>query len=490
MRVTGLASGMDIDSIVKQMMAAKRVPLDKLSQQKQTLEWKRDFYRQINSQMVDFRNNKLWNSMKGAQLNPYKSEVTGDKDAISVKATTGANQVNMAVEVEQLATQRSKTSVDSLGPGVTKYSTLGRLDAGAPNELVLTVSRPGSDPVELKFSKGESIDSVIRKINGDSKANVTASLDEATGKITLKSKEYGNTDVEFSGSLTDVFKLTGAYEGGDKAEVNINGQPLEYSSNTFTVNGVEITLLAETEAGKPANIVSKVDSTKIMETIKSFISDYNSLLETINGKLNEERYRNFPPLTDEQKADMKEDDIKRWTERAQSGLLRGDEILSKAVWNMREAVISAGVKGTSINLSSIGITTGQYYENGKLVLDEMGEEKLKRAIEENPDEVLELFIGADGNGGFFNNLYENLMGPLEAISERAGTSKYSTSLTDAYNTESIMGKELKSMNDRIATLQRRLTTMEQKYYSQFTAMEKALDKLNSQSASLANFLTQ
>lgn len=492
MRISGLSSGMDIDSIVKQMMQAQRVPLDKLTQQKQTIEWKRDFYRKINSQLVDFRNNKLWKYKTGAELNPYKAEVSGDKDAISVKATNSTNQVKMNVEVQQLATQRSKTSVESLGADVTKNTKLGSL-AGAVGEgddkskFSLTVIRSGDKKETIEFSASDSIDSVIRKINSDTKVNVTAALDEATGKITLKSKEYGSTDVEFEGNLMDAFKLTGSYEGGDKAKVTINGQPSEHTSNVITINGVEITLLAKTEADKPATITSKTDSTKILETIKSFISDYNSVLSSINGKLNEERYRKFTPLTDEQKSEMKEDDIKRWQEKAQSGLLRNDEILNKAVWDMRDAVVRAEVKGTSINLSSIGITTGKYYENGKLELDE---DKLRRAVEENPDAVLELFVGADGTSGFFNKLYDNLMAPLESMSKRVGTDKYSTSLTDTLNTESVMGKELKDVNDRISSLQKKLTALESKYYNQFTALEKAVNKMNAQSASITNMLSQ
>lgn len=491
MRVPGLASGMDIDSFVKQLMQAQRVPLDKLSQQKQTIEWKRDFYRKINSQLVDFRNNKLWKYKTGTELNPYKAEVSGNKDAISVKATSTTNMVAMTVEVDQLATQRSLTSVDSLGTDVTKLTKIGSLqDAvgeGADNStFYLKVIRSGNKEDTIEFSASDSIDSVIRKINSDMNANVTAALDEATGKITLKSKEYGSTDVKFEGNLTTAFKLTGPYDGGDKAKVKINGQDSEHDSNVITMNGVEITLLAKTE-GETAKITSQTNSSKILETVKSFISDYNSVLASINGKLNEERYRKFAPLTDEQKSDMKEDDIKRWQEKAQSGLLRNDEILSKAVWDMRDAVVRAEVKGASINLSSIGITTGKYYENGKLTLDE---DKLRRAVEENPDAVVELFVGADGTSGFFNKLYDNLMGPLESMSKRVGTDKYSTSLTDTLNTESVMGKELKDVNDRISALQKKLTALESKYYNQFTAMEKAVNRMNAQSMSITNMLSQ
>lgn len=497
MRVTGLSSGMDIDTLVQQMMTAKRAPLDKLTQKQQTLEWRRDSYRQVNSQLVDFRNNKLWKYRNSSEMNAFKSVVTGNTSAISVQATPGANQVDMKVEVKQLASQRSLTSTESLGDKVTGRTTLSSLGLTA-EKPTLTISRgvgTSKDNVTLEFSPTDSIDSVIRKINSDTKANVTAALDEATGKITLKSKEYGDPSVEFSGDLVGAFKMTDPATGGDKASVKINGSqtPLEFDNNTFTMNGVIITLNSTTETGEPSTITTKVDSTKMLDTIKSFINDYNSVLASLNTKVSEERYRDYPPLTDEQKSEMKEDDIKRWQEKAQSGLLKNDEILKSTVSDMRNIVVNAKISDSSINLSSIGITTGQYYENGKLILDETGEAKLKKAIEENPDQVMELFIGSSKNPdskGLFNDLYEKLATPLESISQRAGTSKYSTDLTAAYNTESVMGKELKDLKSRISETQRKLTTLETRYYTQFTAMETAINKFNSQSSSLSGFLTQ
>ena len=47
-RIGGLASGMDIDSIVEKLMQAERMPLNKAFQRKQTLEWQRDAYRNVN----------------------------------------------------------------------------------------------------------------------------------------------------------------------------------------------------------------------------------------------------------------------------------------------------------------------------------------------------------------------------------------------------------------------------------------------------------
>lgn len=499
MRIAGLASGMDIDGLVEKMMSAKRAPLDKMAQQKQTLEWKRDYYRELNSKMVDLRNNKIWKYRSSNEMNPYKSTVSGDTNAISVKANATANQIDMSVEVIRLASQRSLTSTESLGTGVGKGTTLSSLGA-ASGAIELNVSR-GSETVKIELSSVDTIDSAIRKINSNTKANVTAVFDEITKKITLKDKEFGKQTVQFTGSLTDVFKLNGAtYEGGETAQVKLNGGDIkEYNSNVFTVNDVQITLNALTETGKPSVISTKTDSTKILETVKAFISDYNSVLEAINGKLEEERYRKFPPLTDLQKENMKEDDIKRWTEKAQSGLLRGDEILEQVVSKMRNDIVTSSVKDSDMKLSSIGITTGAYYTNGKLILDEAGEEKLKKAIEEHPEEVMELFIGPSistdldknsVNRGLFNRLYDDLAGPLESLAERAGTSKNSTSLTAAYNTESVMGKQLTDLNQRISDMQKKLTDIEKSYYTKFTAMEQAINKLNSQTSSITNLLSQ
>lgn len=60
MRISGLASGMDIDSMVKKLMTAESIPLNKLNQQKQLTEWKRDGYRQVSTKLVTF-NEKLTN---------------------------------------------------------------------------------------------------------------------------------------------------------------------------------------------------------------------------------------------------------------------------------------------------------------------------------------------------------------------------------------------------------------------------------------------
>lgn len=492
MRVPGLATGMDIDSLVKQLMTAKRAPLDKLNQNKQILEWQRESYRTLNSAVVDFRQNKLGAKYRSAsEMNVFSSTVSGNKDAISVKATTTANQVPMEVEVTSLATQTSLESL-ALSAGTSVRTKLGDLNS-TENEFTFSVSRgDGSYTQSFTFTKSDTIQDVLKKLNGDVAASISASFDEASKKIIIKSKEYGNDTVQFDGTLlTKALNADPAKTvAGKAAELTINGTPYTPTSNQLTVNGVQITLLG-TNKGDPATITTKPDGQKALETVKAFIEDYNTLIKALNDKTNEQKYRDFRPLSTEEKKEMKEDEIKRWEEKAKSGLLRNDEILVEALGSMRNILVSSTVTlgDSTIGLPSVGITTGPYTENGKLYLDE---EKFLKAIDENPDQVLELFVGSsDGSSkGIFDKMYDSLNVTLSRLSDKAGTLKYSTDVSATLNEQSTMGKELRDLNNRISDLTKKLTVMENNYYKQFASMETAINKFNSQSASLLSFSGQ
>ncbi|OAB37682.1 hypothetical protein PMSD_08985 [Paenibacillus macquariensis subsp. defensor] len=501
MRLNGLSSGMNIDDMVKQLMTAKRVPLDKLNQNKQVLEWKRDSYRQVNSALVDFRNNKLSNYKMASEMNAFSSEVTGNKSAISVKATARANQIPMTIKVESLAAQATLSS-KALEQGTTVNSKISTL--GADQKFTFTVSRGGAAPTvdgTFEFKGDSTIQSVLNELNGRSAAGVTATFDEATKRIIIKSKEFGNDSVKFEGNfITGVLGTTNTEVSVDPANPNavvtgfikgaagkvfINGTEHNPTSNVLTVNGVEITLLAVSGA-ESSTITTKADGKKPIDTIKSFLANYNDLIAGLNAKVSEQRYKDFVPLTSEQKADMSEDDIKNWEKKAKSGLLKGDDILRESLTQMRNLIMGTSTKvgDKTLSLASIGITTGSYVENGQLYLDE---EKLKKAIEENPQQISEMFSSSTGGKGLFDKMYDKLNDSLTKMSVKAGTNKFNGDITLSLNEQSTMGKELTDMNTRIYAFASRMKTWEDNYYTQFTAMEKAMNKMNSQSASLASF---
>src|SRR5690606_32400925 len=182
---------------------------------------------------------------------------------------------------------------------------------------------------------------------------------------------------------------------GKNARFMINGLETERLSNTFEMNGVTFTLKGITE--QPVYLQVNHDYDTIMENIKSFVENYNKIVEMIEEKLRETRYRDYLPLTDEEREKLTEKQQEQWEEKARSGLLRHDPILSRFITELRMA-LSSPVDHPEQNtgfrsLADIGITTTSDYMSAKL---EINETKLREAIEKNPDAVARLF-NADGN---------------------------------------------------------------------------------------------
>ncbi|MNO38664.1 Flagellar hook-associated protein 2 [compost metagenome] len=620
-RVNGF-SGMDIDSMVKSMMAAKRVPLDKLNQDKQLLQWQREGYRELNSKLYDFRTNKLITKYGGnAALNAQKAVVSGNTTAVKAEALATATGVDMKVSVTQLAT-RTTYETPGLGQGKPATMSLAALDGVDLSSLSATdrteYLKKGFDisinGETFKDKDGKSIfngltsiSTLVATINSSSKANAIASYDEITGKLTIASKTSGkdgivtmgtpassntllglfsksNLNVVESNKLTGVTTATTVTElinkrdgtslvdadvkdikftingkelvvkgsdsittimntingagakvnasfttdgtlklvgdsggdvilGGDSyefmklfngrqstpaddnsikktidgvnAKVSINDVEIDnVNSNTFTINGVQLTLQELTKkdaasADVPVIIKTQTDPDKAVETIKGFIEDYNSLVVSLNAKIDEAKYRDFRPLTDEQKSALKDDDIKTWTEKAKSGLLKNDDIIKSVLSEMR-AIITEKLGP----LSTLGITTGNYMENGKLVIKD--EAKLKNAISANPQLAMDILQGPASapKEGIMDKMADKISAAIDKISERAGTNRFSMDLTSTFKEESVMGKKMKLYNTRITSMLTMLNNAETRYYKQFSAMETAMNKLQSQSNSL------
>ena len=163
-------------------------------------------------------------------------------------------------------------------------------------------------------------------------------------------------------------------------------------------------------------------------------------------------------------------------------MLKNHQILRSTINSMRMEIATRMGQ-----LSAIGITTGQYYENGKLIVDEA---KLKTALENDPQAIMDLFQGPASapSSGMLDKLRDVMDVTMTNFSDKAGTTKYDGSLNSVYKEESSMGKMLKDYNKRILATQNRLTDMEARYYKQFTAMESAMNKYNAQSSSLLSSL--
>ncbi|WP_339278963.1 flagellar filament capping protein FliD [Paenibacillus sp. FSL W8-1187] len=502
-RISGFTSGLDIDAIVKQLMKAERTKLDKLKQSQTSITWQQEQYREISTSLVDFRNNKLskYNTLNA--MSAKTSEISGNTSAVSITSTNSGASGSLSVSVGNLATSASylaKTGASS----VNAATTMGELhQSGVTKSTSIKVTN-GTAESTFTFADTDLVSDVLTKINSDKSLNVTAMIG-SNGQISFRSNSTGagSIIVESPSIIVNDSSSQPVSVAGKDATYVVNGITQTSSTNSVSVNGYNLLLKAESGSNGDSIVTSRVNTDAIVSTLKSFIADYNDILDKVNSKLNEQRYRTFAPLTEEQKADMKENEITLWESKAKSGLLKGDSALSALISGMRTSLSSSVNTGTGSSIStvqSIGIVTGQWTDYGKLYIED--EQKLRSMIESNPDEVIALFmakpesstvapgtsIATNKDYGVFQRLSTTLMDALTALSEKAGTSAYSSDKNSTFKSNSVLGEQLRALDTKISDMNSFLIRKENQYYKQFTAMETAINRYSSQSSSFSSFV--
>lgn len=514
MRIGGLASGMDIDSIVEKLMQAEKAPLNKWQQTKQKYEWQRDAYRDVNTKLKAF-DDFLFNDMTlSKDLN--KKTVTSTNDAITAVPTTAENGQTLTIDsVNNLA-----KSGNAVGKIDSSKSTMAELGLSGTEDVEMHVLQTDGTMKKVSFqiSETDTIDNVVSKLKKDTGLN--AFYDKASGQISISTKATGKGDLNtyqtttssngypqelehttdasvFVSKGNDVFAALGFDDptalvtNGENAKLTINGAEIERKSNTFDIDGFTLTLnkTFDSSTSQPAVLTTKVDADNMVDKIKKFVETYNGLVESFTALTKEPKYRDYAPLTDEQKKDMDQKEIDAWEKKSKSGVLRGDGLVRGVLANMRTTMYTSGggsqdVRATAdapsqnfINtLYEMGITTSKKMtDNGKLVIDE---EKLRAAIEKDPDQVFKTFSDTTvGNEGLVQKLRKNIDTTVKQIEKKAGRA-------DSTNPSFQIGRQLNDAEDRIDAWKVKLANIEQRYWKQFGAMEDAINKANQQSASL------
>lgn len=341
---------------------------------------------------------------------------------------------------------------------------------------------------QFSFKSTDTLTAVMSKVNSTD-AGVTMAYSSITDKFTLTAKVSGMGDniqvSESAGKLMESLGLSGtgaAKIEGKNAELIVNNQPIVRTSNSIEVDGVKIELLEKSDDA--ITISSKADSTSLKDTIKSFVTDYNNMIEMMNKMVKENADSDYLPLTDEQKADMSEKEVENWEAKAKIGLLQNDSILKGIASKMQSMIYGSAVSG-GISLNDMGITSAGYSENGKLKIDEA---KLTTALETKGSAIQELFTTE--KTGIAQQLNEIInaaakttgaKGSRGSLIEMAG---YESTLSD---TENSITDNVTKTNKNIALLKTKLKTEETYYWGKFSALETALQQLNSQSSILAQF---
>lgn len=495
MRIGGLASGIDTDSIIRDMMQANRIPLNKITQKKQYMEWQIDSYRAVNRQMNSF-STMIFDKLMNPTTSIFRKKAieVSDENAVSMKAVGSSQEMSGTLQIHQLAqnasVQGNKINVKPVDGKEAKLDVTKKLSDQIDgfNGGTINVEVPGSDSKPITIEADATMQDVLRQLNG---AGVNAFFDSHTGKIAMTAKNSGEGDIEISGDAADKLGLVVANnnqkQAGQNAIFTYNGLRTERESNTFEINGFELTLKEVTGPegaidGKTITFTSKADTDHIIDGIKDFVNEYNKMIEDLNGKIREQKYRSYHPLSAEEKAEMKEKEIELWEEKAKSGTLRNDSTVSNMLSSMRQALSNPhGGQGGDV-LSSIGITTSKdYLSNGKLEIDE---EALRKALQEDPGKVEKMFTARGDTideQGFATRLRGIADKTKKTLTDKAGTAGFA-------NETFTLGRNLKEMDNQILRFQERLQKTEDRLWRQFTAMEQAMNRANAQAAQLMNGL--
>ncbi len=376
-----------------------------------------------------------------------------------------------------------------------------------------------NDTVVGAFNKDTALETVLTSINGNADAGVTVNYSKITNQFQFTTRETGTSSkIVMGDGLAKA--LFGDTKGkGDKHptgqdaifSMKVNDQLLDgisRSSNTFDVDGMSVSLkgtfgeyndttnklnsatAAEADA---VSFTASSDADKIVDVIKSMVEDYNAMVTEIKNAYStlpqqKSNGKYYEPLTEEDKADMSESSIKAYEEKAKQGLLFADRDLSALYTQLTSAISMSGKDGA--DLKAIGITSN--YSNGLTTLS-LNEEKLRTALETDPDKVRDVFSKSVASGSSSNGLMQALKSPLDMYSKTQGTKgilvqKAGSTLAPSTLYKNTLQNKLDDIDTQIEKWQDKMADQVDRYTSKFTALEKLIAQMNSQSSALAGFL--
>ena len=394
-----------------------------------------------------------------------------------------------------------------------------------------------------QYNEDTALETVLNDINSNTEAGVSVSFSKTTNQFVFTAKEtgeggridigaglgetlFGQIDYKDDGSTILGDTQKSSYTAGKDAifHATINGKnmALSRSSNTFDLDGMSITLNGTFNKGSATDtpilssqlkgldpdkdttifdlngddvtFSSKTDTDKIIDVVKTMVEDYNAIVSEVKKAysdmpLEKSDGSRYKPLTDEDKADMTESEIKAYEEKAKTGILFMDRDLSSLYSALRSAMAPGGSDGSF--LRSIGIKTS--YEDGLTTLS-LDENALREALEQNPDQVKDAFTKSKENGAASDGLmasiqkvtdrYAATTGATKGILIEKAGSKYSPSA--ALNNTLL--EQMKDIDKQVDKWQAKMSDKVDYYTNKFTQLEMLIAQMNSQSSSLAGMM--
>ncbi len=469
-RFTGLASGLDTESIVKAIMTPYQNKIDTLNKNKILAEWKKDAYKELSNKIHDFNTKALDKIKYQGTLNKNKATVS-QEGFIKINTADCKEETNHSIQVLELAKNANvDTSVIRADDG-SKYTK---------NSLVSSVTGSGSgsfkiNDVEIRYDSTTTIEQLEKKVEVEMKAagkeTVNFKYDEGAGAFLISSKETGSKQqIKLEGADGTLGKLgiTQGQFNGHSAKIKYNGGlTIESETNDIEVGGIKFTAVAKTTEPITVNVSKDVDG--IIEAVTEFVGEYNKLLTEMNTKLGADSAKGYEPLTDEEKEAMSDKEIELWEKKIKDSLLADNDTLSDIQGAIR-GVMSGNYKGEDgisdecSMLHHIGLDSTNWRDRGKITIDE---DKLKEAVFNNPEGVVSLItkIGT--------KMSKELNERCSGVAGLRSPKQYFNDLTQDAN--------IRDYSNKLLTEKARYDRLESMNYAKFTAMEQAMQQMNSQS---------
>lgn len=486
-RLSGMVSGLDTDSIVKELVSAYSTKKDNLVKAQTKLEWKQEAWKSLNTKIYSFYSKSL-SEMRYVTNYSQKATSVSDTTKASVTAGSSTQVGTQTLEINKLAKSGYLTggvlsTVD--GTAVTGSTKLSNLGVTSSSSLNVTID---GTTTGVDITADTTVSQLITNLKA---AGVNASFDSTNQRIFVSSKKSGeDNDFTLSGSGIDGLGLTtsdAVKTNGQDAQITLNGAVFTSTTNTFNINGLTIQAKAETEAGSELSVTTSVDTDKIYDMIKDFVSGYNTLVNEMDSLYNADSAKGYEPLTDDEKDAMTDTEVEKWETKIKDALLRRDQTLDTVSGSMKTAMDKTYTyNGKNYSLASFGIGRLSYFvsaTNEKNAYHIDGNEddssvssntdKLKAAIESDPDAV----------ASFFTSLAKGVYSTLDAKMK-------STTLNSAYTVynDKQMQSDYNDYEDKIDDWEEKISDMEDSYYKKFSEMETALAKLQSTTSSLSSLL--
>ncbi|MCL2221166.1 MAG: flagellar filament capping protein FliD [Oscillospiraceae bacterium] len=437
-------------------------------------------------------------------------------------ATDGAgNFIYADIEVSRQANIAGGVGAATNGGDLPRFTT------------EFTVSNNGRSQTFTVDSR-ESMTSLMERVNR-SNLGVTMTYNRLTDRFTIESNTVGSTFGDSvqqtdddgnlmydaggdpimistglsvsdgaGGNMLSLFGLTGAAAEtteGSMAVAYINGERVERNTNTFQFRGLDITLnhttvgeYTQDEAGnlipppapEPINVSFQRNTDEAFNAIRAFIDAYNTLvsrLETLTSERQSRAQRSYRPLTDEEKQGMTERQVDEWQRVARIGIMRNDNSLERLAFGIRREFFNniegMQIDGRPVSASQIGLSTGTHRDGtgGQVMIDE---ERLRAALERDPEMVADIFARIDVNPETGRN---EGVGLIHRLNERFNdfTRMQTDSLTSLENS-------LRRTNEQIERMQVRMFAEEDRLFRQFAAMEGAMSNMQNQGAWFTSML--